>query len=1850
MDITLDYLAQNGVDTSSFDASKLQRLNDFIRTQQTINNPKQGILDNIGSGFSSGVGQGIASAGALTGNYDLVSSGLGKSQKAINELSPELQKQLATISDPDSFTKTLLNLAENPQAAAVLTAQSLPSSIVGGAAALVGGKGVGAIGKAGLRTATEMGIFGANSAFNEAGAQILQTLSENGVDVTDESQLKTIFEDPVIYGALVADGLKKGIPVGAFDALSYHFAGRHVKNQGLGLTTGLKETAEQAALGMAGEATGQLALEGEITNRGDIALEGALEAVTGVPQAIIQPSLKSGLDRLFPTKGDMPRGSTLPQTPVDQEDIEIGKFIEDTSEVNPLFQTTPGVSTTTEDPLRKIVPDKAIEKEAKDSVKPQSTLNIPSEILRGTHKQMKSRLMSLPIQELNKRATVNAGLDPTSLVNEKGIKLKKSALADRILSHYGVVSNETNPNAVQVAVDPSSKLKSKVMEENVPTPTGNTLDQLIELATNSKDANVKSMAVEWVKSIQNRKAKGTITLPESDSKKVDKATKTLTNPTKTPKGKIGTPFEDFLVEQGIQDEVNAEAINNLSKLQGKGNKRFNDALAALLSQPPTPTTDTTAAEPPTQPPTLTPITRVPAQEQEVPVVVNPVLQQEALQETSNKAEAIQVTKKLKSSPTLIKGMNSFDAMQGYRVTGDIRYLTHIVQTLLNSKFLGEQDKAALKTRYPEMGRYLMKELGIESVNDEGIAALKDSPKLEVYLISSLLDKYLKNPDMDLKDFPRIKTSLNKIKGLIEKNYGKYTPEKITQANAPAIVSANTETVKEASAWKTIDSYQKLSSDLGVYLDKEPKLVLSPEAFKNAADVTTLGKISRSMDTFRSMPSLARKYEFFQPLMDMYMQRDNFRHTILQTHMKAAERLVKKYGEARNQKALEVLDIMSRPNQKDNSIQKIEPTESGNIRYRDIDGKLKEVDATTSKAVLEWQDVFKQNLAIIAQTVKTDMHQFGLDPTSNNRTEVLDLINEYKATNMNREADRLQNALNLLDILDEMFSKNEAYFPHTRSRGPYAMAAYSYGVKEDGSLEKKPTLVGFYSVKAKYNGSIDKEDLALVKARIQKDQETHGSPFVTAEGNNIDMAQPFYKTTNTLKSILMKNATNTSLAYEAVASLLSQKGIDPKTVNEMFDELKLNNNIEKLFTNLRRKKGYYGYDNDDHLNIAINHLIGQSSLITSYRYRPRIDAAFSKIGLKLGQQGPTGKEVLNRLTRYQEYMTNPEEEWTWIRSLNYWYFLAGNPSTMALQVLSTHLFTVPWVAQFTGFGTDFIRANYKVFTNYKPIVKTMGFSEGYKESNPVKMAKEVGIPVEDAKILINLKKEGMLDPGYAIEAVGDTDLRGNTSKYPRVKKAIESVAVKPMQATENVGRMNTAFLLLDLLKRGDNMEKIGTLLYNTDNGFRVRVDNQYGGVITKEAIIRQAIDENHAIFGKRGRAPYMRGPVGATLFAFQTYPQQMLENMARLAFDRGNPGRKAFLMAMFAYPILFGGLMAVPMYDTWDWLMKVFAKEAQKRNTNLNIELSRALNEMGFESDNFKGFLMKVNNTLGYTDPEDQITPNKVKRAILHGPLLQGLGGVDVSQRIGLQAWFQPFLNAFFDPTAGFGSAASDKLIGGFSTIETNMKQAKAQIQEGDDAIESYTKAFLPTAVKNIVKAKDILDGDIESSKGINVLTPQELGPELAGKPITKNQLMKMAVQRALGANPDILSQANELKYQNSVTNSEYTGEYTSFNKKISQKLQDSILARKRGDKELALESQKELANIIKDLVEFNKSTRDPKDPEKLMKDMQKAVRMDLYKNMFPLMVKDKDRPAKEVVDELSLPAMEGRAMNKIKLP
>ena len=132
---------------------------------------------------------------------------------------------------------------------------------------------------------------GATSFATEFGSAIGELLEKRKVDTSNVAAVQKLLEDPKFISEAREYGVKRGIPVAAFDALSAGFAGRFIralKTAGTGVTrkaaikAGAKEAGVQVGSGMAGEAGGQ-ALTGE-NKPLDIIVEGLADLPGGLAE------------------------------------------------------------------------------------------------------------------------------------------------------------------------------------------------------------------------------------------------------------------------------------------------------------------------------------------------------------------------------------------------------------------------------------------------------------------------------------------------------------------------------------------------------------------------------------------------------------------------------------------------------------------------------------------------------------------------------------------------------------------------------------------------------------------------------------------------------------------------------------------------------------------------------------------------------------------------------------------------------------------------------------------------------------------------------------------------------------------------------------------------------------------------------------------------------------------------------------------------------------------------------------------------------------------------------------------------------------------------------------------------------------------------------------------------------------------------------------------------------------------------------------------------------------------------------------------------------------------------------
>lgn len=161
-----------------------------------------------------------------------------------------------------------------------------PAAAAGAGAGAAAGavSGPGALLTAG--TGAAAGYFGATSLAIEYASSFLASMDEAGVDTTDEQKLREAFQNPEVVSEARGYALKRGIPVGVFDALSGGLAGRFAKGVAAGTRKAIaKEALLQGGLGSAGELSAQI-VAGDPLDLRSVALEAFAELGPAAPRII----------------------------------------------------------------------------------------------------------------------------------------------------------------------------------------------------------------------------------------------------------------------------------------------------------------------------------------------------------------------------------------------------------------------------------------------------------------------------------------------------------------------------------------------------------------------------------------------------------------------------------------------------------------------------------------------------------------------------------------------------------------------------------------------------------------------------------------------------------------------------------------------------------------------------------------------------------------------------------------------------------------------------------------------------------------------------------------------------------------------------------------------------------------------------------------------------------------------------------------------------------------------------------------------------------------------------------------------------------------------------------------------------------------------------------------------------------------------------------------------------------------------------------------------------------------------------------------------------------------------------
>ena len=201
------------------------------------------------------------------------------------------------------YQKSGLGVFKNPLLGAQFLTETLASSFAGlyesakrtvplatsagaGIGAFAGG--VGALPGAGLGAMGGLSVAGLNLSTS---ADIMQSLRDSGVDVTNKDSLIKAFSDKNKMSEIRTNALKYGVPIMVVDMAAAGIAGKLIggtagKSIAKKIGAGLGEAGIQAVGGSTGELSGQY-LSGKKINWNDVAIEGMASLATDAPDIAI---------------------------------------------------------------------------------------------------------------------------------------------------------------------------------------------------------------------------------------------------------------------------------------------------------------------------------------------------------------------------------------------------------------------------------------------------------------------------------------------------------------------------------------------------------------------------------------------------------------------------------------------------------------------------------------------------------------------------------------------------------------------------------------------------------------------------------------------------------------------------------------------------------------------------------------------------------------------------------------------------------------------------------------------------------------------------------------------------------------------------------------------------------------------------------------------------------------------------------------------------------------------------------------------------------------------------------------------------------------------------------------------------------------------------------------------------------------------------------------------------------------------------------------------------------------------------------------------------------------------------
>lgn len=352
----------------------------------------------------------------------------------------------------------------------------------------------------------------------------------------------------------------------------------------------------------------------------------------------------------------------------------------------------------------------------------------------------------------------------------------------------------------------------------------------------------------------------------------------------------------------------------------------------------------------------------------------------------------------------------------------------------------------------------------------------------------------------------------------------------------------------------------------------------------------------------------------------------------------------------------------------------------------------------------------------------------------------------------------------------------------------------------------------------------------------------------------------------------------------------------------------------------RSKNIPGYSPDFERGLA-NYVNGISGYLARRRYASKWVAAIAPISMNKPKLRQYAQE-------YQKYVNSPAEEFGFLRSVNFVYYLTS-VATWITNLTQVPFVSMPWTTQFANpvaIGAAYTRASAEA-------AAMLTVKNGTQLYSASKAPADVRAAVQQAY------DQGLFIPITTYESMGIARNQGrrlrNVSKGAQT--AIELFGLGFTMA-ERQNRIST-FIALYRLARDNPAVKT--------NFERVMADNAMGRDLmthwSPEAFAEFGIDETHFKSGKVNRQALGRN-AGTLVFQFKMFNLNVLERLVTMAALQGSEGRAAAALILMTLGTM-AGIWGLPGADNLKDLYELFMKKVKNRDVNADAEMRKIIVEL-----------------------------------------------------------------------------------------------------------------------------------------------------------------------------------------------------------------------------------------------------------------------------------------------------------------